>query len=226
MALASTGVVRQHGAYRRFHRSHHGETVWVVGSGASLNHVKPSLLRGEIVIGVNQSVLEWGGRATYLVTNHHPVAAEVSVQAPGAWVITSDVEKVPPEHQQPTELDAPNILTVPTTAQHYGAFDAWQHWPTDPHVLPMGPSSATLALGWAEFVGASHVILLGLDCGELDGRSNLAGHEVPPAEHRHYGLWERALVSSAAVLRLRGIEVYSINPFVTLSLEGHTFAQP
>lgn len=217
--------------HTEFKGLHAGETVWVVGSGRTLDFVDPSLFTDKVTIGVNMVLREVGGRAMYYATNHHPVARMLAEDDEFAVVVTSDVEKVPPEHQVATDIHHPRIVTVPTTEQHYSGFRPHTHWPDDGWTLPMGPSSATLALGWAEFIGASSIMLVGLDCGKVDGMGNSVAHvphTVGPDEwerHQHYDLWEGALVSSAKVLRSRGIGVYSLNPWATLSLEGHTFGR-
>jgi hypothetical protein len=62
-----------------------------------------------------------------------------------------------------------------------------------------------------------------VDCGELDRAGRVADY---PGGHLHYAMWENALRSTAEKLRKDGLNVYSLNPFVTLALEGHTFYQP
>lgn len=200
-----------------------GRTVWVVGSGATLDFLDPTLFDGQVVISVNHACLEAGIAHQYVATNHHGMAQELAEQLPDCVVVTSDVEKVPEEHRHPVLPTAPNVLLAPTGEQKYDRWDAAVDWPSDGRILPMGPSSATLALGWAEHLGPARVMLAGLDCGRIDGRKNLAGHRDYGDEHFHGGLWRRSLEGAAAVLRSRGIPVHSVNPWVTLHLEGHTF---
>lgn len=215
----------------QFAGMHRGEDVWVVGSGRTLDFVDPSLFRGKVVIGVNGALHERGGRATYWVSNHHHVAVGLARAFPSSIAVTPTDEPVPPEHRRPVDLDVPNIVTAPVIAQHYARFDPYAHWPDDRWRLPVGPSSATLALGWAQYVGARTIILVGLDCGRIDGLGNSVDHRphtVPAGEweaHQHHGLWERVLVRTAQFLRESGVHVYSLNPWATLGLEGHEYTR-
>jgi len=213
---------------------HDGATVWVVGSGPTLDWVDPSLFRGQVVVGVNQALAEVGGKATYWVSNHQPVAVGLATDHPDARVIVPSEEPVPPEHRRPMPLDLPNIVPVPVGEQHYSRFDPTLHWPDDGVRLAVGPSSATLGMAWAEWVGAEVIVLVGLDCGSIDGRPHSEAH-VPfgdwmrdpeeAARHRPYRVWEAAMLRTVQFLRGRGVSVHSLNPWATLGLEGHEFGQ-
>lgn len=217
-----------------FRDVHKGETVWVVGSGKTLDHIAADFFDDKVTIAVNQALAEKDGRATYWVSNHHPVAVDLAERFPAAHAVVPTVEPVPPEHRRPRPLDLPNIVPVPVGEQHYARFDPEVHWPDDNVRLAVGPSSATLGMAWAEWVGARTIIVVGLDCGAIDGEPNSSSH-VPfgdwmrdPAEaakHRPYRAWEDALVRTAEFLRRRGVQVHSLNPWATLSLEGHKFTQ-
>lgn len=200
-----------------------GGVVWVVGSGATAGLVDRRLFYGQIVVSVNHAAYEAGIRHGFVVSNHHGVAQELAEAMPNVVAVAPEVEQVPEEHRWHGRLTAPNVVTVPTADQRYDRWDAERDWPEPDTVLPMGPSSAQLALGWAELLGPSVIMLVGLDCGRLDGAKNLPGHTDYPDEHFHPQLWQRSLEGSARVLRSRGIGVHSVNPFVTLHLEGHTF---
>lgn len=203
---------------------HAGATVWVLGSGPTMNHIDPRLF-GPVAVAVNHVALELDVWVPFVATNHHGIAQEVAEAMPDTVVVTSEVEQVPPEHACPVRPSAPNVLFVPTTDQKYSAWQAERDWPEDRTVLPVGPSSAQLALGWAEFIGAGNILLAGLDCARIDGGKNVEGHQNYPDEHFHADLWRRSLEGSARVLRGRGIPVHSLNPWVTLHLEGHSLGQ-
>lgn len=203
---------------------HAGATVWVLGSGATLDHVDRRMI-GPVTVAVNHVALELGIKVPFVATNHHGMAQEVAEQMPDTVVVTPEVEQVAPEHACPVRPTAENVVFVPTSQQKFSGWDAAVDWPEDRTVLPLGPSSVQLALGWAEFIGAAGILLAGVDCARIDGTKNVSGHRNYPDQHFHPDLWRRALEGSAAVLRARGVAVHSLNPWVTLHLEGHRLSE-
>ena len=64
-----------------FRDRHHGEDVWVVASGASMNHVAPEFFAGRTVVGVNDVYRRFP--VTYAVRKHHDGAQAVIDGPPG-----------------------------------------------------------------------------------------------------------------------------------------------
>lgn len=210
--------------YLAWQDRHAGSTVWVLGSGATLNHVDLRMV-GPVSVAVNHVALEMGVWVPFVATNHHGMAQEIAEQMPDTVVVTPEVEQVAPEHACPVRPSAGNVVFVPTPAQKFGGWNAEADWPDDRTVLPLGPSSVQLALGWAEFIGASGILLAGVDCARIDGTKNVTGHRNYPEQHFHPELWRQSLEGSAKVLRSRGVPVHSLNPWVTLHLEGHRLTE-
>jgi hypothetical protein len=212
--------------FRSYRDAHKGETVWVLGSGATLGHVDSSFFDDKICVCVNYSGTTKGLRQFYTVSNHYDDSAAIANARPDLPVVTSAVEQMPDGWVTNLELTQANIVKVPTVLQSYGGYSVAQHWPEDPDLFTIGPTSAHLALNWAEYLGAAHIMLAGIDCGELSGVSRMSDYPTNPdgsAGHLHFQLWERTLQDIAARLRRDGISVHSLNPFVSLALEGHTF---
>ena len=210
------------GGYRAYRNAHAGETVWVVGSGRTAQFVSPRFFDDKTVVAVNYGGTVLGLRRFYSVSNHHDDAQAVAVARPGMPVITSEREMVPPQDSTGVQATAANIVRVPTIEQPYDRFNTAEHWPTDPDLFAIGPTSTHLAMRWAQYLGAAHIVLVGVDCGALDGEGRVA--DYPPG-HLHYRMWESMLRDIAQRLRADGVSVTSLNPFVTLALEGHTFTQ-
>jgi hypothetical protein len=74
----------------------------------------------------------------------------------------------------------------------------------------------------AAYMGAANIILVGADCGAFDNASRIADYPDPNG-HLHYGLWTRSLEAMARRLRILGVGVHSLNPWVTPRLEGHRY---
>jgi hypothetical protein len=80
-------------------------------------------------------------------------------------------------------------------------------------------------------LGARNVILVGADCGLLDGEANQAGYKsgnlTGDDPLSWLGRWEQHLRAVSDKLRaVYGVRIYSLNPFVNLNLEGHEWTKP
>lgn len=201
---------------------HSGETVWVLGSGASLDRVSPLMFAGQTVVATNFAGTTAGLERFYSVAHHHSDADRIAALRPDLLVFTPDIEQLPPEDRSPARASAPNVRFVPTTDQHYSRFDPEAHWPTDDDRLVVGPTSLHMSMHLAAYMGAANIILVGADCGAFDNASRIADYPDPNG-HLHYGLWTRSLEAMARRLRILGVGVHSLNPWVTPRLEGHRY---
>lgn len=215
------GLIRN-GDFTAYRNAHAGQTVWVIGSGRTLTYVSPRFFDDKPTVCVNYAGLVHGLRAFYSVSNHHDDAQAIAVAKPGLPVITTEVEQVPAQDSTGVQATAWNVVRVPSISQPYGAFTTQHHWPDDPNLFAIGPTSLHLALRWAWFLGAAHIVLVGADCGELDGQARIDNY---PPGHLPFSVWESTLRDIADRLRRDGISVHSLNPWVSLALEGHTFRQ-
>lgn len=204
-----------------------GQTVWVVAGGATSRYVAPGFFDGKPVVAVNYAAEALGLTRFHTVTNHWNDAARIATDYPGCPVITSEREQMPEEWQSGlcAEELPETVLRVPTVDQPYGFYDVAQHWPSDGR-FTLGPTSLHLAMHWAVHLGAAHLVIVGADCGAIDGDHHVPGYvgnlNGEPT-HLHFGLWRRTLEQIAAKLRADGIGVHSLNPWVTPALEGHRY---
>jgi len=73
----------------------------------------------------------------------------------------------------------------------------------------------------AAWLGASNIVLVGADCGTIDGDGRVKDY---PSGHAPWALYNQHLLRMKQWLRENySVEVYSLNPFVNFNLEGHTF---
>lgn len=206
----------------QFRNAHAGETVWVLGSGSSLNHVDRGFWDGKTCVCTNFAGVSQHLHEFYSVSQHHNDADQIARTRPDLWVITSEHEQLPSQDRSPQPASEPNVIKAATIDQHYAAFNPWEHWPTDPDTLVIGPSSLHLALSFAVYVGAGNIVVAGADCGEYDGTARVTGYEHPDGL-LHFDVWRNALESMAQKIRSLGVGVHSLNPWVTPTLEGHTY---
>ena len=207
--------------YKDFEGRHAGETVYVLGSGKTLDFVNRTFFDGKTVVATNHSWREKAEHA-YVCSNHW------NVDAPG-WLIVPEVEQVPASDAHGVMPQGNKVLAVPTIAQKYDQFIPGRDWP-DSGRFVVGPTSLHLSMHWAVWLGAAHIILVGADCGVIDGENNRVGYYAPANNanleaHAHHRLWERKLNEMAGKIRSMGVSVHSLNPWTTFGLEGHTWEQ-
>jgi hypothetical protein len=209
--------------YTDFKRRHQGETIYVVGSGATLDHVPRGFFDDKTTVCINRSGEALGLKEFYSVSHYHVDAHILADARPDLPVIVPMVEQGIgyPAKTRPTQA---NVFFVETNAQMYSAFDCAEHWPTHTDHLVCGPTSLHMGMHFAAYLGAKFIILAGADCGILDERDAIEGYA--PGDPKPYPVWEQQLPKVAKKLRSMGVGVMSLNPFVNLTLEGHSFRSP
>lgn len=208
--------------YREFENKHAGETIWVLGSGRTLEFVPTSFFEDKVVVATNHT---FRGRVKngFVCTNYWKDYDDAVVP-----VVMPENRQVP-DHVPMVKPTFPHAVFIPTIEQKYSAFVPAKDWPERGRFV-VGPTSLHLSLHWAVWIGAAHIVLIGADCGEIDGGNNAEGYyneqeteSVKP--HSHHKLWEKTLIQMAEKIRSFGVSVHSLNPWVTFSLEGHSWSQ-
>lgn len=207
-----------------FKDSRKGETIYVLGSGSSLNFIPPEFFADKACVCVNRVGQTLGLTNFYTVSHYHRDAMTVADAYPHLPVIApvADLGAGGPEaaNVEPTQ---PNIYRFPTNPQLFDRFDPALHWPDEPHTLVAGPTSLHMTMHFAQYLGAAHIVLVGADCGTLDSNSNFTGYSIGD---NPFEVWQRTIGGVADQIRAHGTSVHSLNPFVNFALEGHRFQGP
>lgn len=197
---------------------HEGETVWVLGSGPSLNFLTPEFFHGKITVSTNFSARTLGFVPDYVFTHYHEDALDlltdsrVVVTLAKNWRDGSDF----------SEPDEPNIVLVEQDS-YTPPGEAWspETHPPRKDSLVFGSSSLHGSMHLAAHMGAAFIILVGADCGTIDGENRVAGYvqgDTPwTIFNRHHKLMKDYLEQNYPV------RIHSLNPFINFNLEGHTF---
>jgi hypothetical protein len=94
--------------------------------------------------------------------------------------------------------------------------------------LIVGSTSMHGSMHLACHMGAANIILIGADCGTLDGETNHTGYKSGNLEQGdHYSWlarWDKHLREVKTKLQsVYDVRIYSLNPWVNLNLEGHVW---
>ena len=206
-----------------------GQTAWVFGSGATMNHLDPRFFEDKLTISTNLGAVRFGVRPDFVFTHYHRIAAEALEL--GCPVVTLAGDTLTGEAWVGPK---PHHLVLVELPSYVGPSDRFAPaGPPVPGQLVYGSSSLHGAMHLAAHIGAAHLVVVGADCGRLDGESNLQGYLKlgdgvgGPEQDRILSLYERDHRRMKAWLAEQyGVTVYSLNPFVNLNLEGHTFQGP
>ena len=95
-----------------------------------------------------------------------------------------------------------------------------------PDGLVVGSTSMHGAMHLAAHMGAANIIMVGADCGRIDGKFNHEGYTSGNLETSDpdfwLARWETHLRQVKAYLCDRyDVNIYSLNPFLNMNLEGH-----
>jgi hypothetical protein len=200
---------------------HKGETVWVLGSGPSLNYIDGSLFDDKTTVSTNFSARALGVRADYAFTHYHANAADLLNDTMTVVTIEHDTLTYKPWGGS----DTPDLVLAPTPYDRPpgSSWNPLTTHKTGTGQITYGSSSLHGAIHLAAHLGASHIILVGADAGFIDDVSN-ADNYPSPTQTFSFGVWNRHTVLLKQWLRERyGVNIHSLNPFINLNLEGHTF---
>jgi hypothetical protein len=206
---------------------HPGSDIYVIGTGPSLRVLPPSFLDGRITIGLNMA---WKTvPVMYGITIHPSLNIPELMDAPEAhpnitWVTKEkfsdlDADQIRYAHQTFYFFRSdgkPNTRT--DGLSDHGRVPEWLREPTD-GFLYLWTSIAQAGVNLAANMGAKNIIVVACDNAALGGNHHATSQHTrwlggqPEDRYREY---YEGLAEARLVLRERGINVVSLNPFVTL----------
>lgn len=201
---------------------HVGHDIHVLASGPSAGHIDESYFNNKIVIGVNEVWLRFAN-LDFLVRKES--ARSQAAYSTGIPMIVSKYNCG--SHQ--------GALNQFYGDSDYYVFDHQHNQLTDLDLDVIGTdkivvsySTITSAMHVAAYMGASNIILVGHDCGLLDGQARMQGLPGAIAGEDFYLRFLAQIEPQTRLVRERinqvyGCNIYSLNPFINFGLEGHIY---
>lgn len=200
-----------------FKDCHKGETLWVLGSGGSLDHLSPSFFDDKICVGVNFVGKAFGLANYFTFSHYHSDSLEMAESS--RFVFTPKKQHGDKEEWS-GELPANVVLFNTNSGSPGHSFNPFgKDNPKDG--LMIGNSSIHGAIHLAAYMGAKHIVLVGADCGKIDGADRFSGYVVGDNPWSEYN--KKLIEMKRWILEKFGATIYSLNPFVNFNLEGHSF---
>ena len=211
---------------------HMNKDIYIIASGASMDHIHPTFFDGKITIGINQVYKKYD--CAYLVRKEVKFIKESL--ASGSTVIVSEFDS--------GNLNSGSHKLNTNKVEHsrlcYFEHLDNEHNKIDTSVIGDGSnrlvvsfSTITTAMHLAAYMGAFNIILCGHDAGVLDGKMNFEGYidditDTPWQNWNQYRNWlsvieGQTLDVKKALEDTYDLNVVSINPFINFGLECHKY---
>jgi len=197
----------------------YGSDIYVIGSGKSLDYYEPAFFKDKLTIGVNFGWSLKLDRVDYMVTKYHAHARDwVESDRVGTMVVTRGERG----HHDLEAISDDRMLVVD---HNHNTVEKWNgEWPENGLVATH--SSITMAMHLAAVLGASTIVMVGADCGVLDGEPNLGDYNKERRSNQFamFESFDKQNQKVANIIREKyGASVISLSPFVTPNMEGHKF---
>lgn len=211
-------------AISKLKNKHRGQDIWVIGAGPSAGFVDAEFFANKITVGVNYTWRHFD--VDYVVVKENFALWE-ALKA-GQTVAASrfhcgNMKHAENNAEQPfyvfdhveNELDRVNLDVIGTDDR-----------------LVVSYSTITSAIHLAAYLGAENIILVGHDCGTIDGQDYMSGYYIPagmPSSSQEFidgfirAIEPQSLAVRERIREVYGCRVYSLNPWINLGLEGHKY---
>lgn len=216
---------------KSFKDKHKGEDIYVFGSGPTCDYIPSSFVDGKITVGTNQTWRKYN--TNYVVRKEHNLLQK-TLDAYNNVVLVSkgDCGGVNPsqvintkKYTNTEKLCVYNHLSNGLSNIDMSCFD-------QESTLCVSWSTITTSMHFAFYLGAKNIFLVGVDHGTLDGKSTFEGYydsvnETAAKSWNGYNDWLTKIDNQTIAIKNKllslGTNVYSINPFTSLRLEGHKY---
>ena len=229
---------------------HKGKDLWVLGSGPSLNFIDSSFFENKILIGLNRVYKFVDCKFDYVLIKDLPYFEKIDKEMfknSNFKLVMSKMQYGDFKKKPNIYSEEHYIFDHPEKINEEPDLSAIRK---DSDKLVVGHSTITSAIHFAAYLGAKNIILVGHDCGMIDNESNVTGYnkgtlEVWNKTYAKYGWvadpsgpapsmkavtmdlvskFERQTCAvSKKITKEYGCNIHSLNPFINLNLEGHTY---
>jgi hypothetical protein len=146
-----------------------GQTIFLVGSGTSIDAYSPDFFKDKIFVGVNNVYRKI--KVNYSIFTHHPDFCEALDKTE---CVVSEIDPSP-------RIDMPNFVESDRTFWMFkiGKYCAFEDNLVDvgkDDTLCLGNTISIVAMNFAAHLGASTIVMVGFDCCAIDGKINYEGY--------------------------------------------------
>ena len=224
--------------YKDFHK---GEDIYVIASGKSLDFIEPEFFNNKITIGINQVFKKIN--CMYLVRKEAELLKDcveknkqsIFFISKGSSGCKNNInEKIVKQNKYSNVIlfnHNPNNTRINNISILFNTLNLKEN------ELIVSYSTITSGIHLAAHMGAKNIIIVGHDCGLLDGEVNFRGYHTDETYkivwkdgEKGYSRWitkshiENDTIELKKILKDKyGCNIYSLNPFINFGLEGHKY---
>ena len=215
---------------------HKDNDIYILASGKSVDFIDNSFFDNKIIIGINQVYKKYS--CQYLVRKENELIDSIiddPINKNTTFFISvgsssQNNMKNLIKYKKLSNNKKKNIVMF----GHNPNTKKIDNLPND-NKLVVSYSTITTGIHLAAYMGAKNIILVGHDCGTINGKSNFDGYHTDKTykiAHKKgeedYKQWLSLIESQTIKLKLLlkekyGCNVYSLNPFVNFRLEGNVY---
>lgn len=210
---------------------HKGQDIYLIAGGKSLDYLDLNFFVNKVTVGLNHAYCRF--KTSYMVVRDNNFFEDVyaaSVEQ-DAKLIAARMGFLGPVKRVENTPKSENKRMHYTFETEWAGPDGLDLNVIGSDQMIAGMSSVTTALHVCAYLGASNVILCGVDGGRLDGEKYFAGYRDGTAPNvgesafvRWLGSVEKQIVQVRDRMReVYGCNVVSLNPFINFGLEGHSY---
>ena len=221
-----------------FKNKHLDEDIYVYASGKSCDFVDNTFFKNKIVIGVNQSYKKL--KPKYLVRKEFKLLKTIindsNIDDVIHFVSCGNCGNQDSKNKEFIEKHFKDKSNIVIYNHHQNKMQITS-LPED-DMLIVSHSTITTAIHLAAYMGANNIIIVGHDCGLLNGESNFTGYHTEESlsvawkknPQQQYNNWlgkiENHTITLKKLLKDKyGCNVLSLNPFINFNLEGNKFTK-
>ena len=202
-----------------------GQDIYVIGSGKSLDFIDNSFFENKITIGINQVYKKI--KCTYLVRKDHRLTP-LSIEKNPDTVHFLSQGNCGGSVKTKFNKNLANMVIFPHLQNDHISVKIPKEG------LVVSWSTITTGIHLAAYMGAKNIILVGHDCGKIDGQSNVKNYHTDATRDqknaRSYEDWLTKIENQTIQLKNKlkekyNCNIYSLNPFINFGLEGHKFSR-
>lgn len=209
---------------------HKGHDIYIIGSGPSLQYYEPSFFLNKICIGINY--------AHKFVQCEYTVQKDIVTQRQfdevcdsikyGTLITTEFYHELDTNELIDHKYNTEKTYYICPIAPNKGTLDM-DYFGTD--TMVQSHMTVTTVVNIAYYLGAANIILVGIDGGLLDNKTNIEGYYEQPTDEqkKHFAksyshpYAETDLRRLRDELKKRNCSMVSLHPFIGLGREGHKF---
>lgn len=204
---------------------HAGKDIYIIASGSSMDFMPKSFFDGKITIGLNYMFRFFPCKYTFFKDIYNEKQFKIIIEE----VLKSKLNIIFPHEHRGVEINFKNAEYISAPVDRWDGFVNPKCIGTD--IMVNSHLSITTAIHIAYYMGAANIILVGADCGTIDGNVSMDGYYGKYVKNDLQGRIvshpynEFNITVMRDVLKERGCNVVSLCPFVNIGLEGHKYSK-